>query len=211
MYSEVNLCDPEIVHGLFKAKVSIQNYNADYFHFTHLQGIFEELNPSNLSRARLRANPFEKIRSVFFMNRAALKIANIDAATNFMFTTIDSNVNNPKYVEFLQLTIIFQPIHQRLSGPYYFADVCAGPGGFSEYILWKKKWLFKGFGFTLKEENDFKLYSSCCASSATFQAFYGTANDGNVCNPANIADFKEKVLHETQGKGVHFMMSDGVN
>ena len=32
----------------------------------------------------------------------------------------------------------------------YFADVCAGPGGFSEYVLWKKKWLAKGFGFTLK-------------------------------------------------------------
>ncbi len=24
--------------------------------------------------------------------------------------------------------------------PLYFADVCAGPGGFSEYVLWKKKW-----------------------------------------------------------------------
>ena len=26
------------------------------------------------------------------------------------------------------------------SEPLYFADVCAGPGGFSEYVLWKKKW-----------------------------------------------------------------------
>lgn len=88
--------------------------------------------------------------------------------------------------------------------------MCAGPGGFSEYVLWKKKWLFKGFGLTLRNENDFKLYTSCCASPVTFQAFYGVGNDGNVFNPANIADFKEKVLHETEGKGVHFMMSDGV-
>ena len=22
----------------------------------------------------------------------------------------------------------------------YFADICAGPGGFSEYIMWRKKW-----------------------------------------------------------------------
>ena len=28
--------------------------------------------------------------------------------------------------------------------PFYFADICAGPGGFSEYILWKKKWQAKG-------------------------------------------------------------------
>ena len=28
--------------------------------------------------------------------------------------------------------------------PFYFADICAGPGGFSEYILWKKQWRAKG-------------------------------------------------------------------
>ena len=39
----------------------------------------------------------------------------------------------------------------------YFADVCAGPGGFSEYVLWRKQWRSKGFGFTLRGGNDFKL------------------------------------------------------
>lgn len=38
----------------------------------------------------------------------------------------------------------------------YFADVCAGPGGFSEYIFYRKKWRAKGFGFTLAEKNDFE-------------------------------------------------------
>ena len=32
----------------------------------------------------------------------------------------------------------------------YFADICAGPGGFSEYMLWRKRWHAKGFGFTIK-------------------------------------------------------------
>lgn len=32
----------------------------------------------------------------------------------------------------------------------YFADICAGPGGFSEYVFWRKTWRAKGFGFTLK-------------------------------------------------------------
>ena len=46
-----------------------------------------------------------------------------------------------------------------VNGPklLYFADVCAGPGGFSEYVLWKKKWKAKGFGFTLKGSHDFKM------------------------------------------------------
>lgn len=47
-----------------------------------------------LMHARLKSNPFETIRSVFFMNRAALKIANIDAATDFMFSKIDEDVSN---------------------------------------------------------------------------------------------------------------------
>lgn len=34
---------------------------------------------------------------------------------------------------------------------FYFADVCAGPGGFSEYMLWRKAYYnSKGFGFTLR-------------------------------------------------------------
>ncbi|RZC32066.1 cap-specific mRNA (nucleoside-2'-O-)-methyltransferase 1, partial [Asbolus verrucosus] len=157
-----------------------------------LENIFEELDIKDLCQARTRANPFETIRSVFFMNRAALKMANIDAATDFMFTNIDHNL-----------------YHKDSSGPYYFADVCAGPGGFTEYILWRKKWLFKGFGFTLRDQNDFKITDSLCVSPVTFIPLYGVKGDGNVCCPANICDFKEKVLHETENKGVHFMMSDG--
>jgi len=32
----------------------------------------------------------------------------------------------------------------------YFGDVCAGPGGFTEYMLTARKWRAKGFGFTLR-------------------------------------------------------------
>lgn len=120
-------------------------------------------------------------------------MANIDAATDYMFT----NINNSN-------------LHKGDSGPYYFADVCAGPGGFTEYILWRKKWCFKGFGLTLRGENDFKLTESICASPVTFLPLYGANGDGDACCPENINDFTEKVLLETENKGVHFMMSDGV-
>lgn len=56
----------------------------------------------------------------------------------------------------------------------YFADVCAGPGGFSEYVLWRKKWDAKGFGFTLKRSNDFKLEDFYAAPSECFEPHYGT-------------------------------------
>ena len=55
----------------------------------------------------------------------------------------------------------------------YFADVCAGPGGFSEYVLWRKKWDSKGFGFTLKGPCDFKLDEFFAAHSELFEPHYG--------------------------------------
>lgn len=172
-------------------------------------------------KARARANPFETIRSAFFMNRAALKMANIDAATEFMFSDIERHVNNFIYLLlfffsfhlfvriFYILTFLFQPHHRKNRGPFYFADVCAGPGGFTEYILWRKKWVFKGFGLTLRKNNDFKVSDSNCVSSATFLPLYGAMGDGDICRPENIKHFSERVLHDTNHEGVHFMMSDG--
>ena len=55
----------------------------------------------------------------------------------------------------------------------YFADICAGPGGFSEYVLWRRKWEAKGFGFTLKGSNDFKLEEFHAAPSEFFEPHYG--------------------------------------
>ena len=174
---QVNFIDRTLLTNVIKAK-----------------DIFNELDIRDINKARCRANPFENIKNVFFMNRAALKMANIDSATGFMFSNLDRD-----------------PLHRKKNGAYYFADVCAGPGGFSEYILWRKKWSFKGFGFTLKGVHDFKLHESTCASGVTFQSYYGACGDGDVCNPENIADFRRKVLLHTEGVGVHFMMSDGVS
>ncbi|XP_072399860.1 cap-specific mRNA (nucleoside-2'-O-)-methyltransferase 1 isoform X1 [Diabrotica undecimpunctata] len=173
--TQSEFCDGEILNNVVNAK-----------------DIFDEMDIIELCQARAKSNPFETIRSAFFMNRAALKMANIDAVTNYMFTDVDKNET-----------------FQNHEGPYYFADVCAGPGGFTEYVLWRKQWHFKGFGLTLKDENDFKLGDSTCACPASFQGLYGKDDDGNVCSPENIMDFKEKVMHETDMHGVHFMMSDG--
>lgn len=57
--------------------------------------------------------------------------------------------------------------------PLLFADVCAGPGGFSEYVLWRKKGQCKGFGFTLKGDNDFRLSDFHAGTPETFEPHYG--------------------------------------
>lgn len=173
--NETQFCDSQVLKEIIAAKA-----------------MYDTLDLKKLYQARHRANAFETIGSVFFMNRAALKMANIDAATNFMFTNIDQS-----------------PEHHNTSAPYYFADVCAGPGGFSEYVLWRKKWLFKGFGFTLKSVHNFELNRSRCVSPVTFNAQYGFYKDGDIFKLENITSFAKNVKHETDGLGVHFMMSDG--
>ena len=62
------------------------------------------------------------------------------------------------------------------NGILYFADVCAGPGGFSEYVLWRKGIDVKGFGFTLKGKCDFKLNDFYAAPVEFFEPHYGMLN-----------------------------------
>ena len=50
------------------------------------KSIFDRLEADELRKARTRSNPFETIRSVIFLNRAAMKMANMDAVFDFMFT-----------------------------------------------------------------------------------------------------------------------------
>eukprot|EP00090_Calanus_glacialis_P017517 TRINITY_DN27259_c0_g1_i1.p1 TRINITY_DN27259_c0_g1~~TRINITY_DN27259_c0_g1_i1.p1 ORF type:complete len:923 (-),score=365.91 TRINITY_DN27259_c0_g1_i1:140-2908(-) len=178
---EIGYCDPEALASVLDAKT-----------------VFDKLEPDELMKSRSRSNPFETIRSAFFLNRAAMKMANIDAICEFMFT-------NPVSDNGISLVVPGEPL--------YFADVCSGPGGFSEYILWRKKWKAKGFGFTLKNAgHDFKLEDFYAGPPESFEPHYGVGGvdgDGNVFCPDNISEFRRFVLDNTGGRGVHIMMADG--
>ncbi|XP_053160713.1 cap-specific mRNA (nucleoside-2'-O-)-methyltransferase 1 isoform X1 [Hemicordylus capensis] len=169
------------------------------YNMLQCKNVFDELDGEEMRRARTRSNPYEMIRGVFFLNRAAMKMANIDYVFDSMFT-------NPKDSRGKPL------IRERDAELLYFADVCAGPGGFSEYVLWRKKWHAKGFGMTLKGPNDFKLEDFYAASSELFEPYYGEGGiegDGDITRPENITAFQNFVLDNTDRKGVHFLMADG--
>ncbi|XP_058807996.1 cap-specific mRNA (nucleoside-2'-O-)-methyltransferase 1 isoform X2 [Phymastichus coffea] len=169
---ETTFCDELVVKGVIKSK-----------------SVFDRLDKNEMREARTRSNPFETIRGSIFLNRAAVKMANMDRACNFIFTQPD------KYDSSNELL--------------YFADVCAGPGGFSEYVLWRKKWRAKGFGFTLKGDNDFKLHDFHAGPPETFHPFYGVKDDGDVYDPDNQLSFRDLIMNQTKHEGVHFMMADG--
>lgn len=157
------------------------------------KSVFDNLGADDMRRARTKSNPFETIRGNIFQNRAAVKMANMDSMFDFMFTNPVDDSGKSMLGE---------------NDLLYFADVCAGPGGFSEYVLYRKKWEAKGFGFTLKAENDFKLHEFFAGSPETFSAFYGINEDGDVYDPENIRTLEELIQEQTES-GVHFMMADG--
>jgi cap1 methyltransferase len=142
--------------------------------------------------ARDRANPFEGVKKEFFQNRVAMKVANIDAVFGFMFT---------------------KPVCLSPTGLLYFADICAGPGGFTEYIFWRKKWRAKGFGFTLAGKLDFNLSKFNSESpKETFHCYYGddtSVDKGDIYSTKNMQSLRQLVTDQTDGQMLHFVMADG--
>lgn len=51
------------------------------------QTVFDSLADDEFLKARTRANPFEMIKGAIFQNRAAMKMANMDAVFDFMFSS----------------------------------------------------------------------------------------------------------------------------
>ncbi|XP_010732995.3 cap-specific mRNA (nucleoside-2'-O-)-methyltransferase 1 [Larimichthys crocea] len=179
---ETEFCTEDLLHTLLRCK-----------------GVFDSLEGEEMRRARTRSNPYEMIRGGIFLNRAAMKMSNIDHCFDNMFT-------NPKDSQGKPLT------KDREGELLYFADVCAGPGGFSEYILWKRRWHAKGFGMTLKGPCDFKLEDFFAAPSELFEPYYGEGGvdgDGDITRPENITAFRNFVLESTEKRGLHFLMADG--
>lgn len=180
IHDETDFCDKDVV----KAVINCKN-------------VFDKLSGHELRRARSMSNPFETIEKGIFQNRAAMKMANIDSAFDFMFTNPKDEHNRP---------ILGQ------EDLLYFADICAGPGGFSEYVLWRKGWEAKGFGFTLKGPLDFKLEEFYAGSAETFEPHYGENardGDGDIYVPRNLIAFRNHVIANSDNKGVHFVMADG--
>eukprot|EP00054_Salpingoeca_dolichothecata_P022381 m.146621 g.146621 ORF g.146621 m.146621 type:complete len:776 (+) comp24321_c0_seq2:67-2394(+) len=168
---ETRYCDAAILDDLLQHK-----------------SLLDHVDKKQFLPARTRANPFEKIKKEFFQNRAALKMANIDALFGFIFTR--------------------QPDRNAL---LYFADVCAGPGGFTEYVYWRKQgWRAKGFGFTLRGSHDFDLTKFNVQSPYdSFHCYYGVDNTGDVYNTASLKEFYNVVDRQTAGQFLHFVMADG--
>ncbi|KAF9309262.1 FtsJ methyltransferase domain-containing protein 2 [Podila horticola] len=157
-----------------------------------------EVPQEKFSRARQRCNPYELVGSSIFMNRASVKLASIDSQLALTATKEDPSSGDD----------------EEISKTFRFADLCSGPGGFSEYLLWRKHtWgeRARGWAITLKGDLDFALdrFHRDTAVADTLKTFYGADGTGNLLKTENIEAFADLVEAESSGFGVGLVSADG--
>jgi cap1 methyltransferase len=85
---------------------------------------FDKLDHKIFIDARFRVNPYERLGRSLFQNRAALKMANMDKIAKITeIEKVSEEVIFQIIIEKCKFFLIFLVL--------YFADICAGPGGFT--------------------------------------------------------------------------------
>lgn len=149
-----------------------------------LQKVKDTYTHEHFEEARLFVNPFENIGRSIFINRAAVKLANIDAVCHI--TTEQWSIRAPQS-------------NERLT----FCDVAAGPGSFTQYLQYRYPHS-KGYGMTLR---DSKLdWDRKALDLKRFTPFYGSDNTGNLYT--NYQEFIDMVLSQ-EPLGVDLVTADG--
>ncbi len=149
-----------------------------------LQQVKNRFNTEGFIQARDATNPFEQIPRSIFMNRAAIKLANIDAVhhmTNKIFT-FDQKQSDSQFT---------------------FCDVAAGPGGFTQYLQYRFP-NSQGYGMTLRHKT--LDWNTKLLDLSRFTPYYGPDNTGNLYT--NWNNFITFVLSK-HPQGVDLVTGDG--
>lgn len=156
--------------------------------YDRLQKQKDVYNLPGFLQARDKTNPYENLGNSIFMNRAAVKLANIDALYNL--TQVEKDPLIPTY-----------------RGPFTFGDIAAGPGGFTQYLLWRRPEA-QGIGMTLKPsaKESHLDWDRRHLDLKRFKITYGADGTGNLYT--NWTSFVNEVL-TTHKQGLDLVTADG--
>jgi len=157
---------------------------ADPKRYGGLQRIKDTFEQEGFLEARDETNPYEKIGRSIFINRAAVKIANIDSVHHVTKS-------------------IFTFDNQHSLSPFTFCDIAAGPGGFTQYLQYRFP-NSTGYGMTLRSET--LDWNRKIINMDKFTPFYGPDNSGNLY--INSDPFISFLLSK-EPKGVDLITADG--
>lgn len=148
---------------------------------------FDKLTSAHFLAARAVTNRFESLGKHIFLNRSAMKLATLDYIFQWTFGQSERQDD------------------------FSFADLCGGPGGFSEYLLWRMTQNGQkghGYGITLKDainNCDWRLPLNLCSSMTIC---YGEDGTGNLYSIPNIHSFRT-VVRRRHPDGVDLTVADG--
>lgn len=155
-----------------------------YNQVADLKRQFDQFSGEKFTWARDQTNPAEYVGRSIFLNRAAIKIANIDAIFHL--------TGKPDGIEKMQFDDDFS-----------FCDIASGPGGFTNYVQWRQT-RSTGLGMTLRHpELDFQIES---LDMDRFTALYGPDETGDLYT--NWRWFSNEVI-KVYPCGVDLVMADG--
>jgi len=147
-----------------------------------------------LRKSRKRSTMFDDLSEFvkgYYTTRTSIKILNI----NFLFD--------------YRLTKRFHRMNSIV-----YADICGGPGGFSEFFknFTKQSDIRKptfGYGITLRAINDF--LPNCIQENEwfKFKAIYGPSETGNIYDSDTQNEYVNAVMQGTYNLGVEFALADG--
>lgn len=157
-------------------------------HSTYLQ--YEELTETDRRAKKQIVNPLEAVKRGFLLNRAAIKFASIDKLMDYMFSDPVDKLNKS----------LIQP-----NELMYFVDIGGAPGGFADYLLWRRDWQTKGFGIPIKGTNYWS--SKLTVGAQRFNIFKGAKRDGDVTNEENITSI-DRYVKQHISLGVHVVIAD---
>jgi cap1 methyltransferase len=168
LHPDTRIVDMELYNQLLDVKSQYSHYDKNLF-----------------NRARSLANPFEQIGNSIFMDRASIKLANIDAVYNLTDTFGGS-------------------LKPREDGRFYYVDIAGGPGGFTQYIQYRMTDSL-GYGITLKTSNNLE-WNTKEINMDKFIPIYGFDGTGNLYT--NWSEFVASVRIQFPS-GVTLAMGDG--
>jgi len=171
--------------------------------------------------ARRRANPYEIIGKSIFINRAAVKMANIDYLAQLIPETeplvswllFGDNSFLMILLSFISVTFVLDL--EGLQNIFYGVEDMYQHMGLYSWVYSPEHWIDKDFswGMTLrgdgKDDWKFGTFRRETRVGERFQAIYGPDGTGSVYENANLEEFQNKVLIGTNGRGVHLFTADG--
>jgi cap1 methyltransferase len=165
--------------------------NCDIDKYLQLQSLkdqFNSLQKEIFIAARNNTNPYEKLGRSVFQNRAAVKLANIDALYN--------------------LTGSFNVFSSEDSPNYVFCDIASAPGSWSEYLQFRRP-NAQGYAMSIRSDDNSLNFNTKKLNMEKMKIEYGPKGPDDTGDLYTHHSYFANLVRMDNPEGVDLVMADG--